>query len=96
MAPRRIRRLLASLVVVILVASSCSGPEDEGPQDEAFVGVWSNLRDNGDAPPRWTIGGPYGVLKQPRGIDLDARNKSVIITDKVLNSVLTFYFPEIF
>jgi hypothetical protein len=34
--------------------------------------------------------------KQPRGIDLDARNKSVIITDKVLNSVLTFYFPEIF
>jgi hypothetical protein len=71
-------------------------PEESGPQDEAFVGVWSNLHDNGDVAPHWTIGGPYGVLKQPRGIDLDVKNKSVIITDKVLNSVLTFYFPEIF
>jgi len=79
-----------------LVLLAMQTPVESGPRDEVFVGVWSNLHDDGDVPPRWTIGGPYGVLKQPRGIDLDTRNKSVIITDKVLNSVLTFYFPEIF
>jgi hypothetical protein len=79
-----------------LVLLAMQSPEESGPRDDVFVGVWSNLHDNGDVAPRWTIGGPYGVLKQPRGIDLDAKNKSVIISDKVLNSVLTFYFPEIF
>jgi hypothetical protein len=78
------------------VLLAMQSPVESGPRDEVFVGVWSNLHDNGDVAPRWTIGGPYGVLKQPRGIDLDAKNKSVIVTDKVLNSVLTFYFPEIF
>ncbi len=78
-----------------LVLVAMNGPRTVGPSDESFVGVWS-IDDNGDVPPRWTIGGPGGLLKQPRGIDLDVRNKSVIISDKVTNSVLTYYFPEIF
>ena len=71
------------------------GPNYSGFHDGAFVGVWS-VEDNGDVPPRWTIGGPYGMLKQPRGVDLDPENKTVIISDKFLNAVLTYYFPEIF
>jgi hypothetical protein len=61
----------------------------------SFVGVWS-IHDSGDVPPRWTIGGPYGVLKQARGVVLDPKNKAVIVSDKYLNAALTFYFPEIF
>ena len=78
-----------------LVLLAMSGANTVGPQDDAFVGIWS-IHDNGDVAPRWTIGGPYRELKQPRGIDLDAKNKSVIISDKVLNAVVTYYFPEIF
>ena len=62
---------------------------------DSFVGVW-NYQDNGDVAPRWTIGGPNGVLRQVRGITIDAKSKNVIISDKYLNAVFTFYFPEIF
>ena len=79
-----------------LVLVAMSGPSTVGPHDKAFVGIWSTTEDDGDAAPRWTIGGPLGELKQPRGIDLDIQHKSVIISDKVLNSVLTYSFPEIF
>ena len=72
-----------------------NGPVTVGPWEGAFVGAWS-VNDNGDVPPRWTIGGPNQYLKQPRGVDLDIKNKSVVVSDKVLNSVLTFYYPEIF
>jgi len=77
----------------VLVA--IDGPDYSGPYEPSAVGVW-HIDDNGDVPPRWTIGGPHGMLKQPRGIDFDAKNKSVIISDKVVNAVLTYYFPEIF
>ena len=63
--------------------------------DIAYVGIWS-VEDNGDVPPRWRIGGPNGVLKMPRGIALDPKNKNVLISDKRLNAVMTFYFPEFF
>ena len=63
--------------------------------DDNYVGVWS-INDNGDVPPRWTIGGPQGMLRQVRGVDLDPKNKSVIVSDKYLNGVMTYYFPEIF
>ena len=36
------------------------------------------------------------MLKQPRGVDLDLKNKTVIVSDKFLNAVMTYYFPEIF
>lgn len=63
--------------------------------EEAFMGIWS-VMDDGDVPPRWTIGGPKGVFRMPRGVAIDAKNKSIIASDKRLNSVLTFYFPEAF
>jgi len=62
---------------------------------ESFVGVWS-IHDSGDVLPRWTIGGPFGALKQARGVVLDPKNQTVIVSDKYLNAALTFYFPEIF
>ena len=63
------------------------------PQD--FIGVWS-VYDDGEVPPRFTIGGPNGVLMDTRGVALDLKNKNVIITDKTLNAILTFNVPEAF
>ena len=34
--------------------------------DESFVGVWNYIEDNGDAPPRWTIGGPKPTMISTR------------------------------
>ena len=62
---------------------------------EDYVGVWS-IYDDGDVPPRWTIGGPGGLLKDARGITLDPKNKNVIVSDKTLNGILTFHLPEAF
>jgi hypothetical protein len=64
--------------------------------DESFVGVWNYVDDKGDAPPRWTIGGPKGMLRQPRGVTLDHKNKTLIVSDKYLNAVISYYFPEVF
>jgi hypothetical protein len=63
--------------------------------EDAFMGIWS-VEDDGDVPPRWTIGGPHGVFRMPRGVAIDEKNKSIIASDKRLNAVLTFYFPEAF
>ena len=71
------------------------GPYEELSSDDSFVGVWS-IHDNGDVPPKWTIGGPKGVLKMPRGIALDVKNRNMMVSDKRLNAVLTFHFPELF
>jgi DNA-binding beta-propeller fold protein YncE len=57
------------------------------------VGVWS-VNDSGNAPARFKIG--QGVLKEMRGLAVDAKNKSVIITDKELNAVMTWSVPEVF
>ena len=69
---------------------------NEVSSDDSFVGVWNYVEDNGDAPPRWTIGGPKGMLRQPRGVVLDPKNQSLIVSDKYLNAVITYYFPEVF
>ena len=58
-----------------------------------FAGVWS-VNDSGDMPPRWRVG--EGVLRDIRDVTIDAKNKSVLISDKALNAVLTFHTPEIF
>ena len=63
---------------------------------KAFLsGVWS-IHDDGDIPPRWKLGGPGSIMKKPRGIALNPKDKELIIADMRLNSVLTYYFPEIF
>ena len=55
---------------------------------------------------KWSVvaarGPHYGRLVDPTAFpnaerrDVDVKNKSVIASDKRLNSVLTFYLPEIF
>jgi hypothetical protein len=64
-------------------------------EKEDYVGVWS-VYDNGDVPPRWAIGGPGGMLSDTRGVAVDAKNQSVIISDKTVNGVMTFHVPEVF
>ena len=77
-----------------LIVATVPGP-DPRASDESFVAVWS-VEDEGDVPPRWRIGGPKGMLRQPRGVVLDPKNKTLIVSDKYLNAVMTYYFPEIF
>jgi hypothetical protein len=60
---------------------------------EDGIGVWS-VNDNGPVPTRWRIG--QGVFREIRGITIDAKNRSVIITDKELNAVMTWHVPEVF
>jgi hypothetical protein len=79
----------------ILVSVRGPGPFAELASEEAFVGVW-RITDNGDVPPRWVIGGPHGILRMPRGIALDVKHRNMLVSDKRLNAVLTFHFPEMF
>ena len=64
-------------------------------QQAGYVGVWS-IDDNGEVPPRFTVGGPKGMLRKPRGLDLDPAHNAVIVSDKDLNAVLTYEMPQIF
>lgn len=64
-------------------------------ETNVWVGVWG-MNDSGDVPPRWKIGGPNGSLRDPRGVTIDAEQKTVIVTDKVLNAVMTYSYPELF
>lgn len=77
-----------------IVVTQITNPSAQEPANP-FVGVWS-IYDNGDIPPRWKIGGPKSTLKKPRGVTLDFKHKELIVADMRLNSVLTYYFPEIF
>jgi hypothetical protein len=60
-----------------------------------YVGVWS-VDDSGNAPPRYVIGGPHGTLIDPRGVVLDRKNRTVLVSDKQLNAVLTYHVPQVF
>ena len=62
---------------------------------DSFVGVW-NITDSGDVPPQWTLGGPRGVFQMVRGVAVNPKAKEVIVSDKRMNAVLTFSFPELF
>jgi DNA-binding beta-propeller fold protein YncE len=77
-----------------MILTANEGTGDRASTD-SMVGVWS-IHDDGDVPARFTIGGPNGMLRQARGVILDPKNKSVIVSDKYLNAVLTYRFPEIF
>ena len=81
--------------IIVAVRAPGSGPGERLASDAAFVGIWS-IEDDGDVPPRWTVGGPKGMLRQPRGVGVDPKNKTVIVSDKHLNSVLSYYVPEMF
>ena len=60
-----------------------------------YVSVW-RIDDEGKAAPRYTIGGPNGKLVDPRGVTIDGRSRTVIISDKYLNAVLTYSVPQLF
>ena len=77
------------------VANATSASPEALASATAYVGVWS-IDDSGDVPPQWTIAGPNGMLRQGRGLTLDPENKTVIVSDKYLNGVLTYSFPELF
>ena len=77
-----------------IIVTQITNPPDQEP-DNVFVGIWS-IRDNGDVPPRWKLGGPKSTLKKPRGVVLIPAHKELIVADMRLNSVLTYYFPELF
>ena len=64
-------------------------------QLDDYVGVWS-IFDEGDVPPRFTIGGPNLLLKDARGIAVDPKSKDVMVSDKTLNAVFRFHVPEAF
>jgi DNA-binding beta-propeller fold protein YncE len=63
--------------------------------DVSYLGVWSYEKPS-EGEPLYTIGGPAGIFQMPRGVALDIKNKSIIASDKRLNSVLTFRLPEVF
>jgi hypothetical protein len=77
------------------IIATDDGVGEEMASDENYMAVWS-VEDNGDVPPRWRIGGPKGIFQMPRGVTLNPKNKEVLVSDKRLNAVLTFSFPEIF
>ena len=62
---------------------------------EDYVGVWS-VFDDGNVPARFTIGGPNLLLKDARGIAIDAKSQDVLVSDKTLNAVFRFHVPEAF
>jgi sugar lactone lactonase YvrE len=55
--------------------------------------VWSQ-DDTGDVAPLWTVA--KGHLYMPRGLTLDPKKKTVIVSDKYMNSVMTFSLPEMY
>ncbi|MBI3939291.1 MAG: hypothetical protein HY315_00515 [Acidobacteria bacterium] len=77
------------------IVATQPGEQNKQEPEGIFVGIWS-INDSGDVPPRWFIGGPKSRMKKPRGVVLDPRNKEMIVADMRLNSVFTYYFPEIF
>jgi hypothetical protein len=78
-----------------LVVAAMPGAGDAQEPEGVFIGVWS-IHDNGDVAPRWKIAGPKSVMKKPRGVVLNPKNKELIVSDMRLNAVLTYYFPEMF
>ncbi|MBI3935060.1 MAG: hypothetical protein HY316_10250 [Acidobacteria bacterium] len=78
----------------IVATQPSPGGDTQGRfETDSFVGVW-NVQDKGDVPPTWKIG--QGIVQRPKGVSLDVKNKSVIVSEKGLNAILTYEVPEIF
>ncbi|HWP85469.1 MAG TPA: hypothetical protein VNN17_09785 [Terriglobia bacterium] len=77
----------------LIIAGVRTLEELGGPDN--FVGVWDEMK-GGDVPPLFKIGGPNVLLQQVRGVTLNFKHKELIVSDKRINGVLTYYFPEIF
>ena len=57
------------------------------------TGIW-NIDDHGDVPPQWTVG--QGMIRTIKGVTVDPKNETIMISDKALNAVLTYALPEMF
>jgi hypothetical protein len=77
----------------LIIAGVRTLEELGGPDN--FVGVWDEMK-GGDVPPIFRIGGPNVTLQQVRGVALNFKHKELIVSDKRINGVMTYYFPEIF
>jgi DNA-binding beta-propeller fold protein YncE len=81
---------------LIATTSAGQGQRDPDSMDlvpRSYVGVWDQ-DDSGDVAPLWTIA--KGYLYMPRGLTFDSKKKTVIVSDKYMNSVMTFSLPELF
>lgn len=56
-----------------------------------FIGVWS-IDDDGDVPPRYTIG--HDTFMEFRNFAVNGKTKEVMMSDKTRNSIFTYSFPE--
>src|SRR5437016_6352345 len=63
---------------------------------EGFIGVWDDVADDGDVPPRSPIKGPSTGIRDPAGVTFNARDGEVIAPDAVWNGLFTFLKPELF
>jgi DNA-binding beta-propeller fold protein YncE len=81
---------------LVVTTSGVGGGRDEEsgePQAAAYVAVFDQ-DDRGDVAPLWTVA--KGHLYLPRGLTLDPKRKTVIVSDKFKNSVMTFSLPEMY
>jgi len=58
---------------------------------QTFIGVWT-VDDDGDAPPRYTIG--HNIFKELRNLTVDPKHKTLLAADKTNNDINTFDFHE--
>jgi DNA-binding beta-propeller fold protein YncE len=82
-----------TLIVTSSAGQGTRDPETLNLVPRAYVGVWGQ-DDSGDVAPKWTVA--KGHLYMPRGLTLDPKKKTVIVSDKYMNSVMTFSLPEMY
>ena len=63
---------------------------------QGFIGVWNDMTDDGDVPPRSIIKGRSTGLVHPAGVTFNAKHGEVIAPDAVWNGLFTFLKPELF
>ena len=63
---------------------------------EGFIGVWDDLLDDGDVPPRSVVRGRSTGIVHPAGVTFNAKDGEVIAPDAVWNGLFTFLRPELF
>jgi hypothetical protein len=63
---------------------------------EGFIGVWDDMADDGDVPPRSMIKGRSTGIVHPAGVTFNAKDGEVIAPDAVWNGLFTFLKPELF
>ena len=59
------------------------------------IGVWS-VFDDGDVPPRWKIPVWQMTGLNVNGIALNTKHRELMVPTGNGNTIMTFYFPEVF